>query len=289
MNKNNALKLIPVIAFLVIMSIVFLAGWWLLGITMIAGGGFILYRISGSNIGLTQLGLLKKIPSNKSWWVYGLVTLSTLYFILLGFGVIKWGWVQFNVTVMLSIIALSAILSGSKDISESLQRVMKLWFRLSIVGIVVLILATRFIPDLTKKLDYSYLSKPTAPVEEVAPPAEEVPPPSTERVVVSGKKITLRGDGTYSLPKGKKSLCFTNLGMKDGTSTKSQYLTLNGVEYISLGTECHALPEDLEGEVVVDFFPGKKWGTTSEVKRLYAYWKSQPGGQSEWPIIRIGE
>jgi hypothetical protein len=129
---------------------------------------------------------------------------------------------------------------------------------------------------------------PPAPIEQVAPPVEE-PPPSTERVVVSGKKITLTGDGTYSVPKGKKSLCFTNLGMKDGSSNTSQYLTINGVEYISLGTECHDLPEELEGQVVIDFFPGKEYGTPEGVRKLYAYWKSQPGGQSELPIIRLGE
>lgn len=128
-----------------------------------------------------------------------------------------------------------------------------------------------------------------APVEQVAPPPEEVPLPSTERVVVSGKKITLTGDGTYSVPKGRKSLCFTHLGMKNGSSSKSQYLTLNKVEYSALGRECHDLPEDLGGKVVVDFFPGKKWGDPSEVKKLYARWKSQPGGQSEWPVIRLGE
>lgn len=130
---------------------------------------------------------------------------------------------------------------------------------------------------------------PPAPVEQVAPPPVEEPPPSTERVVVSGKKITLTGDGTYSIPKGRKSLCFTNLGMKDGSSNTSQYMTLNGKEYISLGTECHDLPEDLEGKVIVDFFPGKEYGTPEGVRKLYAYWKSQPGGQSELPIIRLGE
>ncbi len=129
---------------------------------------------------------------------------------------------------------------------------------------------------------------PPAPIEQVAPPIEEAPP-STERIVVSGKKITLTGDGTYSVPKGKKSLCFTNLGMKDGSSNKSQYLTINGVEYISLGTECHDLPENLEGKVVIDFFPDKEYGTPEGVRKLYAYWKSQPGGQSELPIIRLGE
>ena len=130
---------------------------------------------------------------------------------------------------------------------------------------------------------------PPAPVEQEAPapPVEE--PPSTERVVISGKKITLTGDGNYSIPKGRKSLCFTNLGMKDGSSNTSQYMTLNGKEYISLGTECHDLPEDLEGKVIVDFFPGKEYGTPEGVKKLYAYWKSQPGGQSELPIIRLGE
>lgn len=130
---------------------------------------------------------------------------------------------------------------------------------------------------------------PPAPVEQVAPPPEEVPPPSTERVVVSGKKITLTGDGTYYVPKGRKSLCLTNLGMKDGSQYVIQDVTVAGVEYIFSGTKCVALPDELEGKVIIDFFPGKDYGTPEGFKKLYAYWKSQPGGQSEWPIIRLGE
>lgn len=121
--------------------------------------------------------------------------------------------------------------------------------------------------------------------EQAAPaPVEETI--STERVVVSGRKITLTGDGTYTVPSGKKSLCFENLGMKDGSSKKSQYLTINGIEYSALGTECHSLPDDLKGKTFVELFNGKP---RDRVKKIYDYWKSQPGGQSEWPIIRIGE
>jgi hypothetical protein len=112
---------------------------------------------------------------------------------------------------------------------------------------------------------------------------------STERIVVAGRKITLIGDGTYNVPAGKKSLCFENLGMKDGSSMTSQYLTIEGIEYSAMGTECHALPENLAGAVNVDFFPGKEWGTEEGAQKLYQYWKDQPGGQSQWPVIRIGE
>jgi hypothetical protein len=124
--------------------------------------------------------------------------------------------------------------------------------------------------------------------EQVAPaPLEETI--STERVVVSGRKITLTGDGTYTVPSGKKSLCFENLGMKDGSSKTSQYLTIDGIEYSALGTKCHALDDTLNGEITVDFFPGKDYGSKEGVEKLYNYWRSQPGGQAEWPIIRIGE
>jgi hypothetical protein len=113
--------------------------------------------------------------------------------------------------------------------------------------------------------------------------------PSTERVAVAGRKITLTGDGAYNIPAGKKSLCFENLGIKNGSSMTSQYLTIEGVEYSALGTECHVLPESLSGVLKVDFFPGKEYGTEEGAKKLYQYWKNQPGGQSEWPVIRIGE
>lgn len=291
MNKINSRILIAVVVYILLTIFSFSVGWWIIGFALIVGGGFILYRISGPSVGITQLDFLKKIPGNKSWWTYGLVTFSTLYYVLLGFGVIKWEWVQFNVLMMLLIIALSNVLASSKDIPSSLKGVMKLWTTLSIVGIIILIIATRFSPELVQNLDYSHSSPPpteqSAGQQEQAAPVEETP--STERIVVSGEKITLTGDGTYSVPKGRKSLCFTNLGLKDGSSNTSQYLTINGVEYISLGTDCHNLPENLEGNVVIDFFPGKEYGTPEGVKKLYAYWKSQPGGQAEWPVIRIGE
>jgi hypothetical protein len=162
-----------------------------------------------------------------------------------------------------------------------------LFFALLIAGILLINFFHPNVNQDVKGVREAQLNPP-APVEQVAPPVEE-PPPSTERVVVSGKKITLTGDGTYSVPKGRKSLCFTNLGMKDGSSNTSQYLTINGVKYISLGTDCHDLPENLEGNVVIDFFPGKDYGTPAGARELYAYWKSQPGGQSEWPVIRLGE
>lgn len=121
---------------------------------------------------------------------------------------------------------------------------------------------------------------------EPIPPAKSI---STERVVVSGSKIILMGDGTYRLPPGRKSLCLTNLGLKDGTSYVNQDLILNGVEYVFSGTQCKDIPEQLQGEVEIDFFPGKEYGTPQGFRKLYSYWRSQPGGQAEWPVIRIGE
>ena len=119
-----------------------------------------------------------------------------------------------------------------------------------------------------------------APVEET---------PSTERVVVAGRKIPLAGDGTYTVPAGKKSLCFTHLGIKDGSTRVPQELSINGEAFSALGTKCFELREDLSGEAMVDFFPNKEYGSPGNVIKVYNYWKSQPGGQSEWPVIRIGE
>lgn len=61
------------------------------------------------------------------------------------------------------------------------------------------------------------------------PPFEETP--STERVVVAGRKITLAGDGEYIVPPGKKSLCFTHLGIKDGSTRVPQELSINGESF----------------------------------------------------------
>jgi hypothetical protein len=173
MNKINSRILLAVLGYTLITIISFSVGWWIIGLALIAGGGFILYRISGPSVGITQLDFLKKIPGNKSWWTYGLVALSTLYYVLLGFGVIKWEWVQFNVLIMLLIIALSAVLAGSKDISASLQGVMKLWTGLSIAGIIALMVATRFAPGLIQSLDYSNSSVPP-PTEQSAGQQEQV-------------------------------------------------------------------------------------------------------------------
>lgn len=40
---------------------------------------------------------------------------------------------------------------------------------------------------------------------------------------------------------------------------------------------------------MVDFFSKKEYGSPEKVIEIYNYWRSQPGGQSEWPVIRIGE
>lgn len=176
MNKINSRILIAVVVYILLTIISFSFGWWIIGLALIAGGGFILYRISGPSVGITQLDFLKKIPGNKSWWTYGLVALSTLYYVLLGFGVFKWGWVQFNVLIMLLIIALSAVLAGSKDISSSLQGVMKLWTVLSIAGIIALMIATRVAPGIIQSLDYSHSSEQT-PTEQSAGQEQVNPSP----------------------------------------------------------------------------------------------------------------
>ena len=120
----------------------------------------------------------------------------------------------------------------------------------------------------------------TAPVEETI---------STERVVVSGRKITLTGDGTYIVPAGIKSLCFSHWGLKDGSINVPQQISINGEIFNTLGRKCFALKKNLSGKIVVDFFPHLDYGTPEKVKDIYNYWRSQPGGQAEWPVIRIGE
>ena len=194
-------------------------------------------------------------------------------------------WIPFNWGLMLFFAILgggaSLLLKKSKTIS---------FFRWMAGGIILTtILSAWFFPQLPAAVE-SYQPGVSSPQEQVAspsPPPEEIP--STGIVVVSGKKITLTGDGTYSVPMGRKSLCLTNLGMKDGSQYVVQDVTVAGVEYIFSGTECKSLPYELEGDVIIDFFPGKDHGTPRGFKKLYKYWKSQPGGQAEWPVIRIGE
>jgi len=163
-------------------------------------------------------------------------------------------------------------------------------FATAVIALAILNLLIPGLNPWVKSLRESQLNPPppteqSVGQEQVAPdPVEEMP--STERVVVSGRKITLTGDGTYSVPAGKKSLCFENLGMKDGSSMKSQYLTINGLKYSALGTKCHSLPDNLNGKISVELFNGK---SRDRVKKIYDYWRSQPGGQAEWPVIRIGE
>ena len=291
MNKINSRILIAVVVYILLTIISFSVGWWIIALALIVGGGFILYRISGPSVGITQLDFLKKIPGNKSWWTYGLVALSTLYYVLLGFGVFKWGWVQFNVLIMLLIIALSAVLAGSKDISSSLQGVMKLWTVLSIAGIIALMIATRFTPGLIQSLDYSNSSVPppteqSAGQEQVATaPATIEEIPSTERMVWAGKKIVLAGDGEYLFLKGKKSLCITALGMKDGSTLVPQDITIGGISYSTLGSKCQELPAELENIVIVDFSPGKPWGTKEAIINIYIEYNSKPGGIGQLPFM----
>jgi hypothetical protein len=266
--------LLAVLGYTLITIISFSVGWWIIGLALIAGGGFILYRISGSSVGITQLDFLKKIPGNKSWWTYGLVALSTLYYVLLGFGVIKWEWVQFNVLIMLLIITLSAVLAGSKDISSSLQGVMKLWTVLSIAGIIALMLATRFAPGLIQSLDYSNSSVPP-PTEQSAEQQEQItqsltpsPNPDWRRETLpsSNKAIVLERSGIIVLPEGKKRLFFSHMG--DETGDLSPVITIAGKDYSAKGAGDFLLPEEVKGKVEVNF---NGWDDKSYPGRLDAY------------------
>ena len=166
-------------------------------------------------------------------------------------------------------------------------------FAKAIIGFAILNLLFPGLNSWIKGFRESQLNPPTTEQsaeqpQQVAPaPVEEIP--STERVVVAGRKITLTGDGTYTIPAGKKSLCFTHLGIKDGSTRVPQELSMNGEIFNTLGTKCFELREDLSGVIIVDFFPEKDYGSPSNIVKVYNYWRSQPGGQAEWPIIRIGE
>jgi hypothetical protein len=289
MKKINSLILLAVLGYTLITIISFSVGWWIIGLALIAGGGFILYRISGPSVGITQLDFLKKIPGNKSWWTYGLVAFSTLYYVLLGFGVIKWEWVQFNVLIMLLIIALSAVLAGSKDISSSLQGVMKLWTVLSIAGIIALMLATRFAPGLIQSLDYSNSSVPP-PTEQSAGQQEQVvspsPPPTSEAPIareriaqIPGKVIVLTKSKTINLPPGQKDICFSWLGYNTNGDRVNQQLTIGGVQFSTQGSNC--FPVEMEGEVEVKFLnPPQTEVDTYKIIRA-------KGGQGEYPFIKL--
>jgi hypothetical protein len=288
MNKINSRILIAVVIYIIITIISFSVGWWIIGIALIAGGGFVLYRISGASVGITQLDFLKKIPGNKSWWTYGLVVFSTLYYVLLGFGVIKWGWVQFNVLIMLLIIALSAILAGSKDIPSTLQGVMKLWATLSIAGILALMIAIRFTPGLIQSLDYSNSSAP--PAQQSAGQQEQVAPAPVEEDIDKGailprtnNPIYLTKSWQYEAKPGKYRLCFSWLGDRDGYY--NQWISVNGVDYKSAGGNCYPI-EITSTEIIVNFInPSQrddKGGDTYRFVREY-------GGQGLYPFIETTE
>ncbi|NBP57999.1 hypothetical protein EBU71_15965, partial [bacterium] len=122
-------------------------------------------------------------------------------------------------------------------------------------------------------------------------PTEEIL--STGRVVVAGRKITLTGDGTYTVPAGRKSLCFTALGKIDGSEITDQTLDIidndERLTLSTLGSKCIELPTSMKGSIRVDFFPNESWGEEPVLSKMYKRYRSMPGGQGEWPVIRIGE
>jgi hypothetical protein len=284
MNKSNLRILIAVAVYIMVTVIAVSSGWWLVGLVLIVGGGLILYRISGASVGITQLDFLKKIPGNKSWLVYGLVALSTLYYVLLGFGVFKWEWVQFNVLIMLLIIALSAILAGSKDIPSSLQGVIKLWALLSIAGILALMIAIRFAPGLIDSLDYSHSSTPpeqSTQQEQLAPaPVEE---DIDKRAILprTNNPIYLTQSGQYKVKPGKYRLCFSWLG--DETGYYNQGLRIDNEEFISNGLNC--FPKNISSNLVnVEFINPPQ----TEVD-TYMMTRNKKGGQGLYPFLETTE
>jgi len=182
-----------------------------------------------------------------------------------------------------------AILGGGASLFIKKNKLVG-FFRWIATGIlIVTMLSAWFAPNLPQAVEsYQPGTSVTSPAQEeqVAPtPVEEMP--STERVVVARRKIQLIGDGEHMIPvnftDNNKYICFLNLGMENGDARKSQFLTINGVEYSSLGEGCYKIKENLSGKFNIKFFPNPEFGNLS----LYEYWRNQPGGKGILPYIAI--
>jgi hypothetical protein len=221
-------------------------------------------------------------PDWVTWWAPRVFWGSFLIMILIMMRWIpfNWGWMVFF-----------AILGGGASLFIKKNKLVG-FFRWVAAGIlIVTMLSAWFAPDLPKAVEGYEPGTATpspAPQEQVATPST-IPTPeaprSTRTFEGDGiKRVTLEDDGEFQIPAGDGDLhlLIPNLGKKDGSEAKSVYLTISGVEYIAMGSEEFRLPQELKGKTVkVDFFPGKK----TNVKKLYSFWKNEPGGQADKPVI----
>lgn len=207
-----------------------------------------------------------------------IMTLGIAYLVIRGLFIIGRNYITIFDWVIIAILAFFAILSFWNGKNRWLSLVL-------IVAIGCIIWFNQYHID-------SFKTQPTeqsAGQEQVATaPATVEEIPSTERMVWGGEKIVLTGDGEYLLPKGKKSLCITALGMKDGSSRYPQNIDIGGTLYSELGSGCKALNPDLSGKIIVDFSPGKPWGTKAAILNIYKEYDSKPGGIGQLPFIAIG-
>lgn len=151
-----------------------------------------------------------------------------------------------------------------------------------------------FIPGLNpgvKQIREAQLNPPpteqSAGQEQVNPSPSPTPTPrATHRVVASGEVIVLDGDKAITIPEGRKSLCFSYLGIP-GDKMVNQEVKIGEEIFSEMGTVCEDISH-LSGGFSVVLFPDDNW-SSQQIRDFYAYWRDQPGGQGEFPIIRIGE
>lgn len=292
-GKNIALVVAGVMTILLAITC-FWTGWWLVGVILLLGMGFLLFRLGGSGLGLTQLDLLKKLPGKKSWWVYGLAGVSTLYWVLLLFGVLKWSYIVLNVCAFLSIALLAFSIAGSKDTPAGLQGIMKWLGKLSIIGLLVLILVVRFFPSWVNYLDYSASDPHTsvtspAQEEQVAPPS---PTPEIDRgfSLPPSDTTVLKDSGVILLENGDYMVVFSFLGNPQNGDVTYQSILFTfpdgSTQRVNArGKETHHLNWTNGGKVEIVFFPDSEDKTSGH----YTYLKNK-GEQAELPyLLKVGK
>lgn len=162
-------------------------------------------------------------------------------------------------------------------------------------AIIAVALLNLFVPGINpwiKSLRESQLHPPppteqSAGQEQVNPSPSPTPTPrATHRVIASGEVIVLDRNKAITIPEGRKSLCFSYLGIP-GDKMVNQKVKIGEEIFSEMGTVCKDISH-LSGNLPIVIFPDDNW-SSQQVRDFYAYWRDQPGGQGEFPIIRIGE
>lgn len=191
-------------------------------------------------------------------------------------------WIPFNWGLML----LFAILGGGASLLLKKSKTIS-FFRWMAGGIILTtILSAWFFPQLPAAVE-SYQPGVPSPQEQVNQSPSPTPTPrATHRVIASGEVIVLDRNKTITIPEGRKSLCFSYLGIP-GDKMSNQELNLGEEFFSEMGTVCKDISH-LSGKVSVVMYPKDSW-SSQQVRDWYRGWKNQPGGQGEFPVIRIGE